>query len=127
VHEQSSRSHAVVCVLLRDGRGTERGRLQFCDLAGSEKAQDAQGLSAKVRHEGAEINKSLLALKECLRAANGETTERVPWRNSQLTQILRDSFSSGEACMVSAVAPSNCSCAESLNTMHYASRCARVD
>jgi kinesin family member 2/24 len=52
--------------------------------------------------EGAEINKSLLALKECIRAL-GKKGAHLPFRASKLTLVLRDSFigERSRTCMVS--------------------------
>lgn len=67
-NDESSRSHAICQINIR--RGEQRrlmSRLNIVDLAGSERAQDCQSNNRQRRIEGAEINKSLLALKECIR------------------------------------------------------------
>ena len=51
------------------------------DLAGSERAADCQSNNRQRRLEGAEINKSLLALKECIRALDLEK-KHLPFRGS---------------------------------------------
>lgn len=73
--------------------------------------------------EGAEINKSLLALKECIRAL-GKKGGHLPFRASKLTQVLRDSFigEKSRTCMIAMISPGVASCEHSLNTLRYADR-----
>ena len=74
------------------------GKISFIDLAGSERAADVTDQNKqtrfkiiKFRIDGAEINKSLLALKECIRALDMDKNH-TPFRGSKLTLVLRDSF-----------------------------------
>ena len=68
-NETSSRSHAICNIVIKlKNTDEEYGKLSLVDLAGSERAQETQSNDKERRAEGAEINKSLLALKECIRA-----------------------------------------------------------
>ena len=62
-------------------------QLSFIDLAGSEKGSDTAENEKKTRMEGAEINKSLLALKECIRSMTDANSSYTPFRSSKLTQV----------------------------------------
>mmetsp|Transcript_28837 Transcript_28837/g.86576 ORF Transcript_28837/g.86576 Transcript_28837/m.86576 type:complete len:557 (+) Transcript_28837:11-1681(+) len=123
-NENSSRSHAVFQIILREGRKRKlHGKFSLIDLAGNERGADTSSASRQVRMEGAEINKSLLALKECIRALSMKS-KHTPYRASKLTQVLRDSFIGAKArtCMIAMVSPGLSSCENSLNTLRYADR-----
>ncbi|KAF5923245.1 hypothetical protein HPG69_012335, partial [Diceros bicornis minor] len=124
-NSNSSRSHACFQILLR-AKGRMHGKFSLVDLAGNERGADTSSADRQTRMEGAEINKSLLALKvagaslrwlawkaagrgrgqherkegisvapaapqECIRAL-GQNKAHTPFRESKLTQVLRDSF-----------------------------------
>ena len=97
--------------------------LIFIDLAGSERATDAQNNQRQTRREGAQINWSLLALKECIRSMD-LTHTHAPFRQSKLTHILRDSLvgSTTRTCLMATVSPADDCCQCSLNTLQYAAR-----
>ena len=125
----SSRSHAVLQLSLRRDEGRVRnkevGRLTFIDLAGSERGADTSKACRTTRMEGAEINTSLLALKEVIRAlATGSSLKRIPFRGSKLTQVLKESFvgRNSRTVMVTCVAPNRGNCDHTLNTLRYADR-----
>lgn len=106
-------------------RAARLGRLNFIDLAGSERGADTSSSSLATRLEGAEINTSLLALKEVIRAlATGGSMTHIPFRGSKLTQVLKDSFvgQNSRCCMIACVSPDIANCEQTLNTLRYADR-----
>lgn len=122
-NDTSSRSHAIIQLDLVNER-TQRcaGRISFIDLAGSERASDTMDNDKQRRMEGAEINTSLLALKECIRGLDCGA-EHVPFRQSKLTMVLKDSFvGDSRTCMIACLAPGLQSCEHTLNTVRYADR-----
>ena len=124
-NDTSSRSHAICKITIRDDLGYVLGVLIVCDLAGSERAQDTKSNSRQRRIEGAGINKSLLALKECIRAM-GSGGGHIPFRASKLTLSLRDSFKSkkynNKVIIIACVCPGSSSADHTLNTLRYADR-----
>ena len=145
-NDVSSRSHAVIRVTLvkkttttvkQRGRTQQRveecalGELVITDLAGSERASNTMQDNARRRAEGAEINKSLLALKECIRAldtSSNSASNFTPFRGSKLTLLLRDSLlaDSSRTIMIATVSPGMHSCDHTLNTLRYACRVKRI-
>ncbi|XP_066298860.1 kinesin-like protein KIF2A isoform X8 [Branchiostoma lanceolatum] len=124
-NQHSSRSHAVFQMILRK-RATRKlfGKFSLIDLAGNERGADTISSDRQTRMEGAEINKSLLALKECIRALGRPNSVHTPFRASKLTQVLRDSFigERSKTCMIAMISPGSSSCEHTLNTLRYADR-----
>ncbi|CAL8070622.1 unnamed protein product [Calicophoron daubneyi] len=123
-NQHSSRSHAVFQLILkRQATGKLHGKFSLIDLAGNERGVDTSSSDRHTRMEGAEINKSLLALKECIRAL-GRKGAHLPFRASKLTQVLRDSFigDRSRTCMIAMISPGMTSVEHTLNTLRYADR-----
>lgn len=128
----SSRSHAVVIIEFSNGPRVShiaKGKkllanhtLAVVDLAGSERGCDRKACSKETASEGAEINKSLLVLKECIRGI--EMKNRfLPFRQSKLTQILKNSLiGNSRTCFIANVSASVGDIEHTLNTLRYASR-----
>ncbi|KAL6082666.1 hypothetical protein STEG23_005866 [Scotinomys teguina] len=97
-NKTSSRSHAVLQVTVhqksRGGDLTEEvhlGRLFMVDLAGAERAAQTQNQGKRMK-EGAHINRSLLALGNCINALSekgGSRAQYVNFRDSKLTRLLK--------------------------------------
>ena len=124
---RSSRSHGIFQVYLRKQGKKSRnrplfGKLTLIDLAGSERGKDTDHADRRTRVEGAEINKSLLALKECIRAMSNKSSH-LPFRASKLTQVLKDSFiGKCRTVMIATVSPSARNVDHTTNTLRYAHR-----
>ena len=127
-NDASSRSHAVCHINLRSKQSSRLlGKISLVDLAGSERGADTKSNNRQRRAESAEINKSLLALKECIRAL--DTTSKignthVPYRGSKLTMVLKDCFTSklAKTTMIATVSPGSSSADHTINTLRYADR-----
>jgi kinesin family protein 2/24 len=148
----SSRSHSVFQIALKAPHAayetasesldeSQSARLSLVDLAGSERGADrGKAVSESVRREGAEINTSLLALKECIRALsvekiayaaepagctpNDAEKARVPFRGSKLTTVLRDAFvgKRSRTVLLAHISPGHDAAEHTVNTLRYATR-----
>ena len=130
----SSRSHAVlqVNISLKDRNASVNepvtmATLSIIDLAGSERASATKNRGERLL-EGANINKSLLALGSCINAlCDPRKKNHVPYRNSKLTRLLK--FSLGGNCrtvMIVCVSPSSQHFDETQNTLRYANRAKNI-
>ncbi|KAH7281365.1 hypothetical protein KP509_36G043700 [Ceratopteris richardii] len=132
----SSRSHAVLEIIVkkycRDHGGstqTLQGKVSLVDLAGSERASETNNAGHKLR-DGANINKSLLALANCINALGKRQKKGlayVPYRNSKLTRILKDGLSgNSRTCMVATVSFADHQYHHTINTLKYADRAKEI-
>ncbi|KAF9557459.1 kinesin-like protein Klp5 [Mortierella alpina] len=130
----SSRSHAVlqinICQRLKTADVSEDftvATLSLIDLAGSERASVTKNRGSRLI-EGANINKSLLALGNCINAlCDNKPKCHIPYRDSKLTRLLK--FSLGGNCktvMIACVSPSSQHYEETHNTLKYANRAKNI-
>ncbi|XP_066595958.1 kinesin-like protein KIF18A isoform X2 [Prorops nasuta] len=128
-NQESSRSHAVFQVYIKmnnklDGQ-VKQVKLSMIDLAGSERGS-ATGCKGARFKEGANINKSLLALGNCInKLADG--VKHIPYRDSKLTRLLKDSLGGNcQTIMIANVAPTSYSYEDTYNTLKYADRAKKI-
>ncbi|OLL22387.1 Kinesin-related protein 1 [Neolecta irregularis DAH-3] len=136
MNDQSSRSHAVFTIVLRQlfqdlnskSRIEKISRFRLVDLAGSERA-NATGATGIRLKEGSNINKSLTTLGRVIASLaendNRKKRDVVPYRDSTLTYILKDSLGgNSKTAMVACISPSDYD--ETLSTLRYADQAKRI-
>ncbi|XP_064869205.1 kinesin-like protein KIF18A isoform X1 [Oncorhynchus nerka] len=132
----SSRSHAVFQIYLKQQDRTASlnpnvrvAKMSLIDLAGSERASATNAKGARQR-EGANINRSLLALGNVINAlADPKQTKKahIPYRDSKLTRLLKDSLGGNcRTVMIANISPSSKSYDDTHNTLKYANRAKEI-
>ena len=129
-NQVSSRSHAVLQVTVEQAERTAHvtgnlkiGKLSLVDLAGSERASKTDNKGIRLK-EGANINRSLLALGNCITAlADSKKKGHVPFRDSKMTRLLKDSLGGNcRTVMIANISGSHRQFEETINTLKYANR-----
>ncbi|XP_011375424.1 kinesin-like protein KIF18B [Pteropus vampyrus] len=131
----SSRSHAIFQIFVKQQdrvpgltQALRVAKMSLIDLAGSERASSTHAKGERLR-EGANINRSLLALINVLNAladAKGRKSH-VPYRDSKLTRLLKDSIGGNcRTVMIAAVSPSGLTYEDTYNTLKYANRAKEI-
>ncbi|BGP47019.1 hypothetical protein JCM10450v2_002871 [Rhodotorula kratochvilovae] len=142
MNETSSRSHAVFTLLVTQKRldadtsmvGEKVSRISLVDLAGSERANSTGATGTRLK-EGAQINKSLTTLGRVISAlaaassASGAkakaAAEKIPYRDSVLTWLLKDSLGgNSKTAMIAAISPADYE--ETLSTLRYADQAKKI-
>ncbi|KAF7261631.1 hypothetical protein EG68_01181 [Paragonimus skrjabini miyazakii] len=130
MNEASTRSHCIFTmhILARPQGATKlrRSKLHLVDLAGSERVYKS-GIDGTILTEAKYINLSLHYLEQVIIALSEKQRTHVPYRNSMMTMVLRDSL--GGNCMTSMIA--NCSIEqdnllETISTCRFAQRVALI-
>uniref|UniRef100_A0A7N0UKJ5 Kinesin motor domain-containing protein n=1 Tax=Kalanchoe fedtschenkoi TaxID=63787 RepID=A0A7N0UKJ5_KALFE len=132
LNKQSSRSHSIFSITIHIKEYTiegeemiKCGKLNLVDLAGSENISRSGARDGRAREAG-EINKSLLTLGRVINALV-EHSGHVPYRDSKLTRLLRDSLGGKtKTCIIATVSPSVHCLEETLSTLDYAHRAKNI-
>lgn len=130
----SSRSHAILQVTVRQRNKVRNimqevrtGRLFLVDLAGSERAANTHNRGKRMV-EGAHINRSLLALGNCINALSDKNGPKyINYRDSKLTRLLKDALGGNcRTVMIAHISPASTQFEESRNTLVYADRAKHI-
>ncbi|WOL08474.1 kinesin-like protein KIN-5A [Canna indica] len=132
LNKQSSRSHSIFSITIHIKECTPEGeemikcgKLNLVDLAGSENISRSGARDGRAREAG-EINKSLLTLGRVINALV-EHSGHIPYRDSKLTRLLRDSLGGKtKTCIIATISPSIHCLEETLSTLDYAHRAKNI-
>ncbi|KAJ8391886.1 hypothetical protein AAFF_G00085020 [Aldrovandia affinis] len=135
-NKTSSRSHAILQVTVKQKSRVKNineevrvGKLFMVDLAGTERASQTQNRGMRMK-EGAHINRSLLALANCINALSekgGKGAQFVNYRDSKLTRLLKDALGgNSRTVMITHISPASTNFEESRNTLIYADKAKNI-
>ncbi|KAF4118373.1 kinesin-like protein KIF16B isoform X2 [Onychostoma macrolepis] len=143
MNDASSRSHAIFTVNFTQAKFDAEmpsetvSKIHLVDLAGSERA-DATGATGVRLKEGGNINKSLVTLGNVISALADLSQEGgnihlkkkqvfVPYRDSVLTWLLKDSLGgNSKTIMIATISPADVNYGETLSTLRYANRAKNI-
>ncbi|XP_044743818.1 kinesin-like protein KIF14 [Chrysoperla carnea] len=134
MNEKSSRSHSIFNIMLNITAPkdhpeivSKRSKISFVDLAGSERVGSITNNEERLR-QGVYINRSLLALGKVIAAlSDRRSTNHVPYRESVLTWLLRESLGgNSRTSMLATITPASCHLEETLSTLRYASQARNI-
>uniref|UniRef100_A0A131XYU4 Putative kinesin-like protein n=1 Tax=Ixodes ricinus TaxID=34613 RepID=A0A131XYU4_IXORI len=138
MNDTSSRSHAIFTLnftqakFVRDLPSETVSKVNLVDLAGSERADSTKATGQRLK-EGGHINKSLVTLGTVISALAELSTSHskkrvfIPYRDSVLTWLLRDSLGgNSKTIMIATISPAECNYGETLSTLRYANRAKNI-
>lgn len=131
LNNQSSRSHCIFTIHVESKSRVESSKiivskLHLVDLAGSERTKktNSEGITLK---EAQFINKSLSFLEQVVVAVTDKQRSHVPYRQSKLTNLLKDSIGGNcKTLMIANVWPEPDHLEETISTFKFATRMMKV-
>ncbi|KAK1171195.1 kinesin-like protein KIF6 isoform X1 [Acipenser oxyrinchus oxyrinchus] len=130
MNQASTRSHCIFTIHVSSrepGSATVRhSKLHLVDLAGSERVGKT-GVGGQLLTEAKYINLSLHYLEQVIIALSEKNRSHIPYRNSMMTSVLRDSL--GGNCMTTMIATLSVekrNIDESISTCRFAQRVALI-
>ena len=132
LNSRSSRSHSIFTVTIHLKEATPEGedvikigKLNLVDLAGSENINRSGAKDGRAREAGS-INQSLLTLGRVITTLV-EHSGHIPYRDSKLTRLLRDSLGGKtKTCIIATIAPTVQCQEETISTLDYAHRAKNI-
>lgn len=132
-HDASTRSHCIFIIQLEAQKvGSDVktvSRLHLVDLAGSERVEKT-GINGILLKEAKSINLSLHFLEQvivCLQKRSQGEQIHIPYRNSLMTLVLRDSLGGNcRTSMIATVSAEEGDIDESISTCRFAQRVASI-
>lgn len=132
LNSASSRSHCVLTIYIESRSRVESAdrvlssKLNLVDLAGSERVSKTHSTGAILR-EAMSINKSLSFLEQCVNALAERGRDHVPFRQSKLTHVLKDSLGGNcKTTMIANIWGEAAQLDETISTLSFATRMMRV-
>ena len=105
-----------------------RGKLNLCDLAGSEKIHKEEVMDQQHMLELKTINLSLSCLGKVIQSlAQGHKQNFVSYRDSKITRLLQDSLGGNtRTTLIAAVSPMIDHSEETISTLKFADRAKKI-
>lgn len=129
----SSRSHTIFQLLIEANRPNARGmlmrgKLNLCDLAGSEKIHKDDIMGQQHLLELKTINLSLSCLGKVIQSlAQGKSNVHISYRDSKITRLLQDSLGGNtRTTLIAAVSPLIDHSEETISTLKFADRAKKI-
>ncbi|KAF4669888.1 Kinesin member [Perkinsus chesapeaki] len=133
-NKKSTRSHAILTVYITSRSKLDSSekitysKLHLVDLAGSERSKGVTAPPSETdKKEVSSINRSCAYLEQVVLALASKGRDHVPYRQSKLTYILKDSLGGNcKSVLVAAIWPEARHFEETAGTLRFACRMRRV-